>query len=296
MKANTIVSASGVYGTWAFQPVTDGIVIQKKPSDALAEGKLNGVNHLSGNNAEEAPYFADQRINTEEKLIAYIKLAFPLLSEQNITALLSHYPSSSADDTADLPKYATSGTSGATAVNVSQSASGQQQRADNIYAETTLVCPSYWLADAYTRNGRKGYKYQYSVPWAAHGADATAYFGEPTDNQGPDLVLAFEKIWGNFVRTGNPSIDEEIAIGASSNGTGKTGLKEWPAFTLDNPTMANLNQTGGEPYTYYGVFNVTMFRGPGLRNDLSLVDGYAWEGGRGGRCDFWRSIADLVPE
>jgi hypothetical protein len=68
--------------------------------------------------------------------------------------------------------------------------------------------------------------------------------------------------------------------------------------------MANLNQTGGSPETVdllnatSGVIdgNTTVYVGPGLRNDISIVDAYAWEGGRGKRCDFWLSVARIVPE
>lgn len=61
--------------------------------------------------------------------------------------------------------------------------------------------------------------------------------------------------------------------------------------------MLNLNQTGGTPYvaaSNAGV-NVTQFTEPGLQNDFRAVDAFAWEGGRGKRCEFWRSIADRIP-
>lgn len=61
----------------------------------------------------------------------------------------------------------------------------------NIYAEASVVCPSYWLSAAFSGNGSRAYHYQYSVPFAAHGADLTAYWGPPTANQGPDFVQAF---------------------------------------------------------------------------------------------------------
>ena len=60
----------------------------------------------------------------------------------------------------------------------------------NLYAETTFVCPSYWLSEAFTDHGRVGYRYQYSVIGALHASDVTAYFGLPTLNQGPDLTKA----------------------------------------------------------------------------------------------------------
>ncbi|KAL8686393.1 MAG: hypothetical protein Q9218_007134, partial [Villophora microphyllina] len=57
----------------------------------------------------------------------------------------------------DAANFATSGTMGPTALNESTFGSGQQQRAFNVYAETTFVCPSYWLAEAFTNSGRTAY-------------------------------------------------------------------------------------------------------------------------------------------
>jgi hypothetical protein len=42
--------------------------------------------------------------------------------------------------------------------------------------------------------------------------------------------------------------------------------------------------------------NETEYRDPGLTNNFTLVNAYTWEGGRGYRCDFWRSMAGIVPE
>lgn len=298
-QASQVVSSSGTFGAWGFLPVTDGVFIQSTPSEALLKRKVNGLNHLSGNNAEEGPFFTTQNVTTENDLVAWIQLVFPLFTNDDISKLLYYYPTLNSTSPDDLPKFATSGDMGLTALNVSEVASGQQQRANIIYGETTFVCPSYWLAEAYNTQGRTGFKYQYSVPWAAHGSDSTAYFGEPTPNQGSDFVLAFQRIWGNFIISDNPSISSQIANGASANGTSQNELENWPQFTPYNPMMANLNETGGtefEAATGFGGFNVTEHRDPGLRNDLSLVDGYTWEAGRGLRCDFWRSVAAIVPE
>lgn len=64
----------------------------------------------------------------------------------------------------------------------------------------------------------------------------------------------------------------------------------------------NLNQTGGKEYSAVGIMfdetplNVTNYRNPGLRNNLTMVDAFSWEGGRGVGCDFWRSVGSIVPE
>jgi carboxylesterase type B len=292
-QASAKISGSGTFGTWGFLPVTDGILIQSTPSQALLQRKVNGLNHLSGNNAEEGLVLTTPNITTENDLLAWIRLVFPLFKDDDIAKLLYYYPSSNASDaTTNLTAFATSGDEGPTALNISQRATGQQQRAANIYGETTFVCPSYWLAEAYNSAGRTGYKYQYSVPNAAHGSDITAYFGMPTLNQGPDLVLAFQRIWGNFVKSGNPSISAEVAGGTRANRTAISGaLEQWPVFAMWDRRMANLNQTAVEDGQDCGDH-----REPGLMNDFVLVDAYEWEGGRGLRCDFWRSVWDLVPE
>lgn len=304
-EASATVSASGTFGAWAFLPVTDGTVIQSTPSSALKRGKVNGVNHLTGNAAEEGYYFVQPNITTENDLRGWIDLVFPLFTPAETSELLALYPFNNLSATA--PLFATDGDNeGLTAVDVSRTARGQQQRANTIYAETTFICPSYWLAEAYASPGHKGYKYQYSIVPSIHGSDTSAAFGYPTPNQGPDFATAYSRIWGNFVKSGNPSISSDIAHGAHSNETsgtdGASGLANWPQFTADDRRMANLNQTGGTlgPIQtidqYFHPTEMAAYLGPGLTNDLSIVDADQWEGGRGERCEFWKRVADSVPE
>ena len=120
-------------------------------------------------------------------------------------------------------------------------------------------------------------------------------------NQGPDFNKAFMTIWGNFITQNDPSIPASIANGVN-NGTGTNGLAatDFPAWNLRYPRQLNLNETGGQAYSSMSFNalapNVTQFREPGLMNDFSVVDAYSWEGGRGIRCDFWRSVGSIVPE
>jgi len=57
-------------------------------------------------------------------------------------------------------------------------------------------------------------------------------------------------------------------------------------------------QTGGTPIQYPATtgVNLTVSGNPGLHNDISLVNAWTWEGGRGYRCEFWRSVGPIVPE
>ncbi|OHW94388.1 carboxylesterase family protein [Colletotrichum incanum] len=325
-SANTTFEET--YGYWAFYPVTDGVYIRNLPSEQLSQKRVNGKRVLVGaillgshhrpdenpfqHNANEGRLFTPPNIMTGSDLTSWLALEFPNLSPSQIDEILAANPTKTgANDT----RFETDGKTGLTAMDVSQSGTGQQQRANasspapsimaqgyvdtqqNIYAEATFVCPGYWLSTAFTPN-HASYHYQYSVPFASHTADITAYFGPATPNQGPDITLAIRKIWGNFVVTGNPSIANEIANGASSTDpAAPNGASNWPAWDEGEPKQANLNQTGGTAYrfvTQWGV-SVTQFKGPGVRNEIKVVDADTWEGGRGGRCRLWRRLAASIP-
>jgi hypothetical protein len=253
---------------------------------------------LAGNNADEGPSFTPQNITTEADLISWLELTFPLFTNNDIAKILLYYPSSNSSDSASAPLFATTGDSGPSALNQSDVDVGQQQRAANIYAETTFVCPSYWMVEAYS-DKESSYKYQYSVGVAVHGTDVVGYFGPATANQGPDFARAFMTIWGNFITTNNPSIPNEIANGASSNmSSAANPASSWPPFSVYAPYQINLNETVGTTavVTVAPGVNFTEQVDPGLSNNFSLVNAYSWEAGRGMRCDFWRSMAALVPE
>lgn len=294
-EASAVVSTSGRYGTWAFLPVTDSVFIQLVPSTALATGKLNGLNHLTSNAAEEGFNFVPQNISTEDGLHNWINFVFPFFADEDVARLRYQYLSSNLA----IPKFATAGISGPTALDTSATASGLQQTANLIHSESTFICPSYWLAEAYTTYRDGGYKFQTSMPIALHDLDDLAVFGnKPLPNSGPDYVRAVQRIWGNFVKTGNPSTSFQDRVSIIDV---FLGLEYWPKYTFSNPEMINMNQTGGTLEKVNGTLNAafsqvdaTWSTGPGLKNHFDIVDANAWEGGRGARCDFWRSVAVKV--
>ncbi len=145
--------------------------MQDLPSQQLLRKKVNGKNALIGNNAIEGAPFTPQNITTENDLLSWLQLTFPLFTNDDIAKVLLYYQTSNASTDPNAPLFSTTGDTGPSALNQSDVGTGQQERADNIYAETTFVCPAYWMAEAYSDYGRKSYKYQFSVPPAEHGAD-----------------------------------------------------------------------------------------------------------------------------
>lgn len=310
-NASAKVSASGDYGQWAFIPVTDGTLIQKRPTEQLAiKKRVNGLRVLTGNNENEGPGFTPQNITSKEGFISFILTSYPRLSEKNITSILELYtvPENSSEIYADsnglTPPFSTTNSNWAV---------GWQQAANNLYAETTFVCPSYWMADAFAGTGGKSaWKYQFSVPISSHGADVTPLSADPkTPGTGMDEVFrtAFQRIWGNFVVKGDPTLSTEQVdtamrgdITAASTGNWPQ-WGEWPA----NDILLNLNMTGGVPIVaprQVGgkTIDLTSYvpsisgSGPKLEAAFNLASGWSWEGGRGKRCQLWVDLGEWALE
>ncbi|KAI1408326.1 alpha/beta-hydrolase [Hypoxylon sp. FL1857] len=305
-NASYSVSTSALYGQWAFIPVTDGTLIRERPTTQLLKGgKLNGIRILSSNNMNEGVIFTPQIITDENDFRGFLLRNYPKLTEANITNILSLYsvPANTLNvlvnsDGEDPPFSTTNSGWG----------SGWQQAANNLYAETTFVCPSYWLADAYAKkHGGKAWHHQFSVPPGQHGLDITP-LQEPTDVIGSGIDkqfrTAFQQIWGNFIVRGDPTLNK-LQTSTPGNGSIRAaGTGTWPQWKGEPGCdwMLNLNMTGGTPITTPVTLNgstipVTSYvagngTSPPLKAEFRVAEASSWEGGRGERCQLW---ADLGP-
>lgn len=311
-NASNIVSHSATYGQWAFVPVTDGTMIQDRPTSHLMKGgKLNGIRILSGNNANEAPIFTPLDIKSEFKFRSLLFNNFPRLSEENMTNILALYsvPANASDMTADSdgenPPYSTTN---------SQYACGWQQAALNLYAEATFICPSYWLADAFSeKRGGKAWHYQFSVPPAQHSLDidpltqSTDMTGVETEGMNQVFRTAFQQIWGNFITKGDPALTLAQTDAAESGNITAAGAGSWPQWSgiQGQSQTLNLNMTGGVPANttlHIGgtTVNVTFYvpgdddLSPPLEADFKIADATSWEGGRGERCQLWAELGPWI--
>src|SRR3569833_231828 len=277
-KANSYTSLATKFGQWAFIPVTDGSFITARPSEQLLHGKVNGERMMAGNNANEATYFVRQNIDTEAAFKDFVKLNYPLLSAENLTAIMKLYQLP-ANITANSPRYDSNGLTPPYATSISNYTVGWQQAVDNLYAETTFVCSAQWLAEAYARDSsKKGWRYQFSVPNAFHGTDVAPLQGSPNaKGTKEDAVFrkAFQSIWGNFIVSGDPTLKVANASGNSSDGDQISAANgdSWQPWGKSY-SMLNLNVTNTEPY----------------KARFQVVDGNAWEGGRGERCNLWARL------
>ncbi|KAI1372566.1 alpha/beta-hydrolase [Hypoxylon crocopeplum] len=309
-NASDYVSASGLYGQWAFIPVTDGTFIQERPTSQLLEGgELNGIRILSASNLNDGPFFTPQNTTSEDDFKSFLLYNYPLLSEENITSILTLYsiPANTSsilvNSDGENPPYSTTN---------SGWAFGWQQAATNLYAETTFACPSYWLADGYAKKqDGKAWHYQFSVPPGQHGSDLEPLLLPPDvtgTNMDEVFRSAFQEIWGNFVVRGDPTLSELQTSTPSEGNITAAGAGTWPRWQGEpgRDWMLNVNMTGGMPITTAAVLDGTTIpvisyvpgndSSPPLTADFKVAEGYSWEDGRGKRCQLWADLGPWIKE
>ncbi|KAI2640842.1 putative carboxylesterase [Hypomontagnella submonticulosa] len=296
----TVSTTQGYFGSFAFLPVIDDDYIRERPSAQTLRGQVNGKRLLVGNNANEGVPLTDPKVDTRTKYDSYVSNTFPLFTPDDVASLNDVYHIDSLPSGDDV-LYDTLGFTGPTALGKSGMATGIQQAVFNMAAETTFDCPAQWLAQAFSTSSRQAWKYQYSVTPSYHGADLNAYFSVGATIPNAEFSHAMQRIWGNFIIYDTPVISVPDATANYSNATvpiGTGGNIDWPEFTLQNPVQMNLNTTGGNvstvtvpPYLSYYVRS-----GMGIVNTFRLADSITWEGGRGQRCDFWRTVSERVPQ
>ncbi|KAI1812597.1 carboxylesterase family protein [Poronia punctata] len=309
-EASAVVSVGGNFGQWAFIPVTDGELIRERPTKQLLSKRVNGHRILTGNNENEGANFTPQNVTTESEFVTFVQTNWPRLSEQNVSSILDLY---SVPEDVEEVYVDSDGLTAPFSTTNSNWAIGWQQAANNIYAEATFVCPSYWMADAYAGvKGRSSWKYQFSVPISSHGADVGPISANP-DQQGTgmDKVFrtAFQQTWGNFIVNGDPTLSaRQIGSGKIGNITAasKHTWRQWGGKP-GSDYLLNLNMTGGTPVT-----SVTGVGGkdlaltsyvpstdesyPPLESDFKVVSGWSWEGERGRRCQLWADLGQWALE
>lgn len=296
-NASAKVSESSAFGSFIFLPVTDDSFVQDLPSSQLLSKSLSGRRLLSGNLANEGIPLSPPTTVTLEDFRGYISSTFPSFSTTDREELedLYSYEGDDQDTNSSAPVYDTYGTASVTAVNQSAFGTGQQQRVFNVFAESTFVCPSYWLASAFPC----AWKYQFSAAPSYHGFDLQALWSG-TKTPGASFKKAFRKIWGNFIIHDNPIIsvvDAQGGVAGSKVPEGAFGAIDWPFWTDEAPVLLNLNTTGGNA-TYHNVtkyLKYYTYSDPDVVNLFSTADADTWEGGRGERCKWWLEKAKKVP-
>ncbi|KAI0407088.1 Alpha/Beta hydrolase protein [Xylaria palmicola] len=302
--SGAVSTTLGTFGSFGFLPVIDDDYLRDRPAAQLQRGKLSGKRVLVGNNANDGSPLFNPSISTRAQYDGFVAETFPLFTPRDVARLNRVYGVAGglpADTGVVFDTLGYAGT-GPTALTQSGLATGIQQTAFDIGAESVFDCPAQWIAAAFGAGRREAWKYQYSVTPSYHGADLRAYFAVgATTSPSVDLRHALQRIWGRFVVDGTPVIPLADAMGHYDNASVPVAADgehiDWPRFTRANPVHMNLNTTGGDVTLVKVTDRLEYYvrSGPGVVNNFSLANALAWEGGRGARCDFWLDISARVP-
>lgn len=309
-NASAQVSARALFGQWAFIPVTDGTFIQDRPTVQLLSGNVNGESVVVGQNGNEGYEFVHQNITSEANFTDFIRSNFPLLSDENMTAIMDLY-SIDSNWSVTYPLglsgpfsglFDTDGTDAPYATEMSKAAAGWQQATDNLYAEATIVCPAYWLAAAYSpainpnADGKTSWRYQFSPPNAFHSVDLVPLESpavyEVGSSEDAAFRAAFQGIWGSMIVGGDPTLASgfldqvKVSYVTADNVSAAQG-EYWQPWGQGTGAVSG---AGDGTYPLLDL-NVTDTDAANFK----VADGMLWEGGRGARCDLWAELGPFIP-
>ncbi|KAJ3921731.1 Alpha/Beta hydrolase protein [Lentinula edodes] len=221
---NNNIIAGGFYGTFLFVPVVDGTFIMQRPTEALAQGKVNGVSFRT--------IFVNQ-IDPITNVSLYSSMLFP------------NFESQQADDTAEL--YANLGSP----LEQDDLIMGESHVSSAIF-----ICPTYYLLNAFPNSGWKSLvgknicngivlNFTPVIPPATHGADVVYYYtsiGVP-DFPNPDFLAAFQGAFMSFVVSQDPNDKIYTTITPSWNLYSKGNTEMIFNRTVDYQPDIHVNST-----------------------------------------------------
>ncbi|KAF7351809.1 COesterase domain-containing protein [Mycena venus] len=221
-------------GTIPFPPVVDEVFITQRPTLSLLEGKVNGDAFLGVVNAFEGTVFVDQSIS--------------------ITA--ANY---------SLELFPNFGPAQARVVGALYAGLGTDQfQVNAVYGESILICPTYYLLNAFRGRAFKG---EFAIPPALHSMDLAYYFpsrsAPPFNNAA--FINAFAQSFTSFIINLDPNIKVDTT----------TITPHWNKFDIGDTEM---------------LFNQTAVDGlpvvQPIETSLDLLE----------RCLFWNSVGSLTAQ
>ncbi|KJA20548.1 hypothetical protein HYPSUDRAFT_68416 [Hypholoma sublateritium FD-334 SS-4] len=147
--ANTNISTSAFFGTFAFVPVVDGTFITERPTQLLKSGRFNAKHLYSVTNTFEGAIWVDPSTANTVQTPEFIAQIFPNLGANEIQAAASQYVGLGS--------------------NLFQAIA--------VIGESIFICPTYYLTRAFNGTSFKG---ELAIPPGNHGDDLSYYY--PTTN------------------------------------------------------------------------------------------------------------------
>ncbi|KAF8904132.1 alpha/beta-hydrolase [Gymnopilus junonius] len=201
---------------FVFAPGVDGEFLEERPVEAFKAGRFSRVPVLFGSNTDEGANWSasltDASANTsmpnatEATVFNFLQGQYANITHSSVDSGFEIYP---------LEEF-----------NSSFSLQGQQ-----MYGEARYICSASMITGSVFKasEANTAYQYHYDNPnlGSDHGAELTAFFSSPPDNEDKDDAVLFESMreyWTSFVTGGKPVSKNGIVWKPVNESTGSSRI------------------------------------------------------------------------
>jgi carboxylesterase type B len=233
------------YGDFYYGPTVDGIVIRDYPQREIEAGHFSKVALLIDHSAFEGKHAALSAIHnladtstgaaftnfsttTWNETVDNLKVLWPEASSAFFDRVEQLYPLSDFTGTYFNNSFFSSATADAfeSSFNLSVKSNSEYWRAQQIYGDYVINCPTYYQALAYSEHDLPVYKLIFNAGTEIHAAPSPFLTTAASQSTNPSLARDMVGYWSSFTATLDPN-----AVSYSN-----ASRTVWPQYTGGNRT------------------------------------------------------------
>ena len=235
------------YGDFYYGPTVDGVTIRDYPQREIEAGHFSKVALLIDHSAFEGEHvtqiqsfpidyadactgvsFTNFSTSTWDETVTNLKVLWPEAGATFFDRVKQLYPLSDFSGTYFDNPFFSSQTAEflESRANLSVKTNSEYWRAQQIYGDYVINCPTYYQASAFSEHNLPVYKLIFNAGNELHGAPQSFFQLAPSETPTPDLARAMLGYWTSFTVTLDPN-----AISYSN-----ASRAVWPQYTGGNET------------------------------------------------------------
>lgn len=256
------------YGDFYYGPTVDGVTIRDYPQREIEAGNFSKVALLIDHSAYEGEHivlsmlddntntntgaaFTNLSTNSWKQTVENLKVLWPKAEATFFSRLEQLYPLSDYSGTYFDNDFFSSATTDllASSLNLTHKGNSEYWRAQQIYGDYVINCPTYYQASAFASNNLPVYKLIFNAGTEIHAAPAVFFTTAPSQSTDPKLARDMVGYWTSFAATLDPNAISYSNVSRTS----------WPQYTGGNQTEFRVLEA------YPNSFNVSSDRDANVR-------------------------------
>lgn len=233
------------YGDFYYGPTVDGVTIRDYPQREIEAGHFSKVALLIDHSAYEGEHnvpsmldvntdtyigaaFTNFSTSSWNQTVENLRVLWPKAEATFFSRLEQLYPLSDYSGTYFDNEFFSSATIDLldSSLNLTLNGNSEYWRAQQIYGDYVINCPTYYQASAFASNSLPVYKLIFNAGTEIHGAPGTFFTTAPSQSTDPRLASDMVGYWNSFTATLDPN-----AVSYSN-----VSRTVWPQYTGGNRT------------------------------------------------------------